>query len=127
MLTVPNQGLPTVIPGAEYRLLLRWWLGMPLLAGVTGCPCPCCGEAMDVYGDHLVTCKHNRPTQRHTVVRNAIAKVLRSNGIACRTEVQIGGNERPADLALDSFDPKGPLLSGGRLCVTDCGLQSDTV
>lgn len=109
MLTVPNQGFRSAFTGPEYRLLLRWWLGKPLVPNASGCPCPCCGDAMDSFGDHLVTCKYNRPTQRHNAVRNAVAFVLRGHGVACRMEQQIGGKERPADIALDHFDPKGPL------------------
>ena len=53
---------------SEYRILLRWWLGLPLIPGDAGRPCPCCGEALDPYGDHLVSCDKNHPTQRHHAV-----------------------------------------------------------
>ena len=42
-------------------------------------------------------------------MRDALAVTLKAHGISCRTEVAINGRERPADLALDHFDPKGPL------------------
>jgi hypothetical protein len=63
---------------------------------------------MDVYGDHLVSCKHNQPTQRHNAVRDALAQALRDNGIACQLEVTVGGNRRPADVAVFGVDARGP-------------------
>ena len=64
---------------------------------------------MDAFGDHLVSCKKNKLTQRHHAVRDALASSLKGHGIGCRVEVAIAGRQRPADLALDHFDPKGPL------------------
>lgn len=64
---------------------------------------------MDVFGDHLVSCKLNKPTQRHNAVRDALANILRIHGIACQTEVAIGGKQRPADVAVLTMDARGPL------------------
>ena len=64
---------------------------------------------MDVFGDHLVSCNKNNSTQRLIAVRDALAQSLRNHGITCRTEVAIGTRRRPADVALDTFDPRGPL------------------
>ena len=33
---------------SDYRTLLRWWLGLPLIVGDAGRPCPCCGAALDL-------------------------------------------------------------------------------
>ena len=75
---------------------------------------------MDVYGDHLVSCKLNQPTQRHHAVRDALAQVLRDNGLSCRIEVAIGGKQRPADAFIDGVDVRGPiavdLLVNNPLC-----------
>lgn len=64
---------------------------------------------MDAFGDHLVSCSKNQPTQRHNAVRDALTQTLRNHGVACRTEVVIGSRRRPADVALDGFDARGPL------------------
>ena len=64
---------------------------------------------MDVYGDHLVSCKFNQPTQRHHAVRDALVQVLRDNGLSCRIEVAIGGKRRPADVAIEGVDVRGPI------------------
>ena len=108
MEVTPSTALGTKFTGCEYRLLLRWWVGLPLLTGAAT-DCPCCGQTMDVYGDHLVSCKFNQPTQRHHAVRDALAQVLRDNGLACRIEVAIGGKRRPADVAIEGVDVRGPI------------------
>ena len=71
--------------------------------------CPCCGGASDVFGDHLTSCKKNNPVGRHNALRNALANILRSNGLSCQLEVAIGGKQRPADVALFNLDTRGPL------------------
>ena len=108
MNVVPNEGLGNKMAGPNYRLLLRWWLGMPLVEG-SATECPCCGEAMDVFGDHLVSCGKNQLTRRHHALRDALTEVLRAHNVAYRKEVAIGGRSRPADVALLSFDARGPL------------------
>jgi hypothetical protein len=108
MEAIPNEGQGTRFGGPQYRALARWWLGAPQVNG-EATDCPCCGGAMDVFGDHLVSCSKNQPTQRHNAVRDALAQSLRNHGITCRTEVAIGTRRRPADVALDTFDPRGPL------------------
>ena len=108
MEVTPSRALGTKFTGTEYQLLLRWWLGMPLVAG-SATDCPCCGQTMDVYGDHLVSCKYNQPTQRHHAVRDALANTLRECNIACQVEVAVGGNRRPADVAVLGVDARGPL------------------
>ena len=111
MVTVPHNGLPLAFPPTHYRVLLRWWLGIPLHAGDSGRPCPLCAAPMDTFGDHLVSCKHNKLTQRHHGVRDALAQVLQSFGVTCRTEVSLPHREdRPGDVGLPDFDPRGPLL-----------------
>jgi hypothetical protein len=66
---------------------------------------------MDSFGDHLVSCKYNQLTQRHHGVRDALATVLRSFGVPCNTEVALPSRpERPGDISLPTFDPRGPLM-----------------
>lgn len=50
MQTVPNKGMGSLIPGCEYRVLLRWWLGFPLVGGGSGSACPFCDSSMDAFG-----------------------------------------------------------------------------
>jgi len=69
---LPNKALRTDIPGSEFRLLLCWWLGLPILPQGTALPeCPMCKDTLDPYGDHFVCCsataahKGTRPSGTH--------------------------------------------------------------
>ena len=128
---VPGQEHRVTFGSSEYKLLLRWWLGAPLLAGDAGQPCPCCGGPLDNFGDHLVSCVKNHPTLRHNAVRDAFQVALSSMGIACRREVRLPfALDRPGDLALDNLDNRGsvlvdltahhPLAPGKRRTVEGC-------
>lgn len=109
MAPAQNSGVGRRMEPSEYRIALKWWLGMRLVGGDAGGPCPCCGESMDTMGDHMVSCKYNQLARRHDAVRDALAWTLREHGIACRTEVTIGGKMRPGDLGVEGVDPDGPL------------------
>ena len=109
MQTVPNKGMGLQVGASKYRLLLRWWLGIKVVPGDSGAPCPLCAEPLDPYGHHLLCCKKNRLVQRHHAVRDALATVFREMGVHCQTEVAIGGKTRPADVAFLGVDPAGPL------------------
>ena len=98
---------------SEYRNLLRWWLGAPILPlAWAGTPCPFCTEPLDVFGDHLVACHKNGMTDRHNRVRDALHDMLRHR-MAVLKEQGIPGSdtqERPADIYLPHFDAAGPLF-----------------
>ena len=77
MSVTPNPGLGQKLDGRDYRYLIKWWLGRPLVTnGATRCPC--CEGARDAFGDHLVSCKFNQPVQRHNALRDALADELQS-------------------------------------------------
>jgi hypothetical protein len=100
-----------VFDSSEYRLLLRWWLGLPLFPGDAGLECPTgCGCTLDPFGDHLVACHRNQLTLRHNGVRDALQGVLQRFGVACRREVPLACRlQRPGDLAIDHLGPR-PIL-----------------
>ena len=68
--------------------------------------CTLCGESADSFGDHWLCCSSSLITKRHNALRDTLACFLRNNGFPCATEVTIGHKERPADIALDGFDPR---------------------
>ena len=80
---VPGSGPIVCFPAREYHTLLRWWLGLPLFSGDSAQLCPFCSDTLDPYGDHLVSCRFNKLTERHNDVRKALAMVLQSLGISC--------------------------------------------
>ena len=98
---LPSRVQQTEIPDTEFRLLLRWWLGLPILpTGVTLPGCPLCKESIDPFGDHLVCCEQNGCAQRHNAFRNAFFALCVRSGLAAQKEAQCVGGRRPADILL---------------------------
>ena len=98
---LPNRGLRTTIPDSEFRLLVRWWLGLPILpVGATLPGCPLCRASIDPFGDHLVCCELNGCTQRHNAFRNAFHAICSRHGIAVEKEAECVAGRRPADILL---------------------------
>ena len=63
--TLPSKAMRTEIPDTDYRLLLRWWLGLPILpVGVPLPGCPLCRGSIDPFGDHFVCCEQNGCSRR---------------------------------------------------------------
>ena len=106
---VPSRATRTLIPGTEFRTLLRWWLGVPLLTeDQAGVPCPRCGAAMDVVGHHLVCCKQNNPMRRHMAIQDTIVALSRRAGFTCRKEERTPEGTRPGDIFFPRWDCDGP-------------------
>ena len=89
--------------------LLRWRLGIPLIENLPNIEaCEKCGELLDVYGYHAVTCKRNNFPTRHQLVVDALARVLTSADIPLEMEVAIYGKERPADIRARRLNGSAP-------------------
>lgn len=103
----PSAALGMAVPSDEYKLGLKWWLGLPLMAG-EHYVCPGCMAAVDVFGDHLLCCVRNNFQRRHDAVQQALANTLSSAGIPHAVEVVVPGTApealRPADLLLRNWD-----------------------
>jgi len=123
MTVTPNEGLGKKMESRDYRFLMKWWLGRPILDN-TRRVCPCCEGVLDQWGDHLVSCKYNQPQQRHNALRDALADELKSHSIAVVKEVAIGGLNRPADIGLPSFDSRGPSAIVYARRYSSCGFCS---
>jgi hypothetical protein len=67
---------------------------------------------MDVFGDHLVSCHKNGPSDRHNRVRDALHDMLKLRMAVLKEQGIPGSNtlERPADIYLPQFDAAGPLF-----------------
>ena len=105
MSVLPSKALRTDIPDVDFRMLLRWWLGLPLLP--TGCTlpgCPLCEEPVDPFGDHFVCCSKNGLTRRHNALRDAIFDVLMQSAIPAAKEVTSRNRRRPADILLVAWE-----------------------
>ena len=103
------------IPDDDFKLLIRWHLGIPILPiGVQLPPCPLCQEAIDPHGDHFVTCSLNGCKQRHDQLRSAFSDSLRLSGILHLVEQRCSERTmlRPADVLLMHWE-------GGRHAAVD--------
>ena len=119
---LPNRALRTDFPDIEYRLLLRWWLGLPILpVGVTLPGCPPCRGSIDPFGDHLVCCEQNGSTQRHNAFRNAFHEMCVRCGSAVEKEAECVAGRRPADILLLQWS-RGQHVAVDFVCTHPAGL-----
>jgi hypothetical protein len=109
---VPSLGLK--LDPLEFVTLLRWWLGLPVLAEAQ-CPEPKCRAAMDPLGDHAVKCPCG-PSRiaRHDLVNHTWSKACQAAGYLTRKEVMVDPNSqrRSADTLVESWEH-------GRSCAHD--------
>jgi hypothetical protein len=102
---VPNDNLGSRFSKGEYQLLLEFRLGLPVLpASAAGYPCDKCGQPLDVFGDHLLTCRHSGLWKRHNLLRDALEYITTCSGMCCQTEARVEGKTRPADLLVYEWD-----------------------
>ena len=112
----------TDFPDTEYRLLLRWWLGLPILpVGVTLPGCPLCRGSIDPFGDHFLCCEQNGSTQRHNAFRNAFHEMCVRYGIEVEKEAECLAGRRPADILLLQWS-RGQHVAVDFVCSHPAGL-----
>ena len=95
------------IPQDEYRLGLRWALGLPVLSQEhDGASCPACGKSVDIFGDHLMCCRRNNFYGRHFAVQEAFITMAQAANQPLQREAALphfnsrssGPALRPADV-----------------------------
>ena len=109
---IPSRALGMEISPPIYRILLCWWLGLPLVASTDNddtLDCPFCGDAMDCYGDHILCCNKAEFYSRHQAVVKCATAFLAAAGLRVANEVQIEGRERPADIFVDWWTTADPV------------------
>ena len=95
MCVPPSRPLHTFIPSDEYRLAMKWWLGIALIEDRQGLRCPGCQRVVDRYGDHLLCCLRNNHSQKHAAVQEAIVSCLVECGQAVRKEEPLPAEAQP--------------------------------
>jgi hypothetical protein len=119
---LPSKALQTEIPDIEFRLLLRWWLGLPVLpVGVSLPECPLCRGSIDPFGDHFVCCELNGSTQRHNAFRDAFHTMCVRFGVAVEKEAECVAGRRPADILLLNWS-RGQHVAVDFVCSHPLGL-----
>ena len=93
----PNTNLGTHFDKGDFLLVTHFHLGLPMEA--FNCsrrqrqapPCDRCGQPLDVYGDHLVSCPKGGAYRRHNAFCSAIEEIATSAGLHVRREVMVEG------------------------------------
>ena len=104
----PVDTLGLRIPPAEYTVLGKLLLGLPILPVDVDLVCNQCGDCMDPFGDHLLCCKKGGLTQRHTAIVSHLWHMCTAAGFNVTCEVSLDGRTRPADLLLAHWTGRGP-------------------
>ena len=104
----PSEALGLHFTTGEFSILLKWWLGQPLLPVTEQHICRSCGEPQDVYGDHMLSCRKAGLIQRHTAIVQQLWHQSTAAGIQAVPEVSLDGRTRAADLLLSHWKGGGP-------------------
>ena len=105
----PSESLGLRLSSSEFSILLKWWLGLPVMPDAPGCSCPLCGDAADIFGDHALACRRGGFYPRHTAVRSFLWHLGTAAGLRTTCEVGLGGLERPADVLFSHWKGGAPL------------------
>ena len=99
---VPSSALGLHLQDREFRLCLKYWLGLQIFEEDRRCPV--CLLVADQFGDHHVGCGGNADRIfRHNSLRDAVFSAAQSAALAPRKEVPSlipGTQNRPADVYL---------------------------
>ena len=99
----PTESLGLRLSSAEFTVLVKWWLGLPVVPDFAGIRCPLCSDALDAHGDHLLTCT------RRSAIQTFLWHLTRAAGLRVTIEEGLGGPERPGDLFVSYWKGGDPL------------------
>ena len=103
---IPSPSLGLHLFDQEFRLCLRYWLGLPLFPADS--ICSVCHSSADIFGDHHVGCGGNGDRiHRHNSIRDAIFTAAQSAALAPLKEFSHlipNRHSRSADIFLPNWD-----------------------
>ena len=107
---VPSTSLGLHLADWEFRLCMRYWLGLQIVEEDT--LCAVCGCTSDVMGDHYVTCRGNGDLiRKHDALRDVLYTAACSAALAPKKEMPAlipGSLSRPADIYLPCWSRGKP-------------------
>ena len=99
---VPCSALGLNLVDWEFRLCMKYWLGLQMTKEDS--LCPVCDTISDSMGDHHVTCRGNGDMiRRHDSLRDVLFSAAQSAALAPKKETPSlipGSSSRPADIFL---------------------------
>lgn len=117
---VPISNLGLSMPGPEFMVSLRIWLGIPIFTSTSGVRCAC-GIPIDVHGDHLLGCGYGPlRIRRHDSLCNIIWHALLQDSPNAKREQRISGDSktRPGDVYHPDFTDGHPTFFDVSVCST---------
>ena len=101
----PNPNLGSHIENTDFLLLSSFHLGVPILpAAAAGAPCLKCGQPLDRFGDHLVSCPQAGAWKRHNGgLCSPLNSIATAAGFDVDLEQSVQGRRRPADLLIHKW------------------------
>ena len=105
---VPSTSLGLHLHDREFRVCLKYWLGLQMTNKDQKCSL-CVGDGIaDPMGDHQVGCGGNGDRiHRHDSIRDAVYSAAQSAALAPRKEIPSlipGSSSRPADIYLPNWE-----------------------
>ena len=95
---------------SDFRLLLRWWLGLHLTDEPVA-TCHLCGGFVDPFGDHYLCCPRGGFYNRHQTVVAHLSHVAKAAGLRVSFEEIVPEGIRPADMLISSWPTTGTSLA----------------
>lgn len=115
---LPYRSLNLCMAPAQYRVALKYRLGIELFKNSFTCPMDKCTSTSDIHGDHLVSCKFGgNAVIRHETVKARIIQACNYVGINVDRNKEIldlcqdGTNDRPADVYIRDWGNLGQPLA----------------
>ena len=104
---IPSPALGLCLLDQEFRLCLKYWLGLRMAEDVSSCSACGKSEVADDFGAHQVGCGGNGDRiHRHDALRDALFSAAQSAALAPRREAPTlipGTRSRPADIFLPNW------------------------
>ena len=96
---------------SDFRLLLRWWLGLHLTDEPVATTCHLCGGFVDPFVDHYLCCPRRGFYNRHQTVVAHLSHVAKAAGLRVSFEESIPEGIRLADMLISSWPTTGTSLA----------------
>ncbi len=78
---IPSKSLSLDFKSQEFLIVLKWWMGIPLVPTGKMFDCNKCGAIIDASGYHALTCKAGgNLIHRHNSIRDTIGKACQMAG-----------------------------------------------